>query len=59
MREPLNSRGNTEGGMHQSGGPRDFQAVTAGGHKWVVYSNGQSQVGATRIPLAALLETRR
>ncbi len=44
----------TDGGMHKGGGPQYFQAVTVGGNIWVVYSIGKSQVGLTRIPLAAL-----
>jgi len=53
-----NTRGNTDGGMHKGGGPQYFQAVTVGGNLWVVYSIGKEQVGVTRIPLAALPESR-
>lgn len=36
------------------GGPQYFQAATIGSNIWVVYSIAKEQIGATRIPIAAL-----
>lgn len=51
-------RPKSDNGMFKGGGPQYFQAVTVGEAIWVVYSIGKEQIGATRIPCAALGQSR-